>query len=384
MKLLASLVVALAFPAAAFAEDVGFVTQEVPLHGARTLAVATPPAFDLVGLHWQGPGNVLFRTRSTSGRWSGWRAAMPEALDLPDANTVRGEVGAPVEARQPVLGRSVERDRVPAARSRHASARVFRAEPGEGRSRSHALDRRLAAGGAARGVGGERGDPPRRAAVRDVAQVCSRPPHRRRQQLHGGAVRLDRARDPGVPRQGKRLERHRLQLSRRQVRAGVRGPLRRAPTGTSSVRTPKGSTPDRSGSHFSGTYGDTAPTGKALDAIASLLAWRLDVAHVDPLSRLTWRLGRQRAVPVGHARPAPAISGHRDTGFTACPGNALYRQLPAIARKAAATRPAEALRPGRSGARRRADPLHRAALSGAPWSVRVNDATGATVAFGPG
>src|SRR5204863_533710 len=43
--------------------------REMPLHGERTLAAATP-RFDMVGLHWRGSGSVEFRTRSIAGRWN--------------------------------------------------------------------------------------------------------------------------------------------------------------------------------------------------------------------------------------------------------------------------------------------------------------------------
>jgi hypothetical protein len=89
-SVLSGLVVALAFPAAAFAEDARLVTQEVPLRGERSLTAARPSVFHLVGLHWQGPGTVHFRTRSTSGRWSAWRDAQPSPLDIPDAGTDEG------------------------------------------------------------------------------------------------------------------------------------------------------------------------------------------------------------------------------------------------------------------------------------------------------
>ena len=50
-------------------------------------ASSTTRVFDLVGLHWRGAGSVQFRTRSTAGRWSGWRVAAPESEDLPDVDT---------------------------------------------------------------------------------------------------------------------------------------------------------------------------------------------------------------------------------------------------------------------------------------------------------
>src|SRR5918994_4993596 len=86
--LLLSLLLALAFPGAALAEDASIVSRDVPLGGERSLASSKPPArFNLVGLHWRGPGSVQFRTRSLVGRWSGWEDAAPEAEDQPDTGT---------------------------------------------------------------------------------------------------------------------------------------------------------------------------------------------------------------------------------------------------------------------------------------------------------
>ena len=58
-----------------------------------------------------------------------------------------------------------------------------------------------------------------------------------------------------------------------------------------------------------------------------MLAWRLDLAHVEPVSTVSFASG-------GNPRYAPgvpvflrAVSGHRDTGFTDCPGRALYALL---------------------------------------------------------
>src|SRR3989304_9603248 len=90
----------LLFPALARAEPATITSRGVPRPGERALAAATPSRFDLVGLHWQGPGTVSFRTRSLDGRWSPWRQAAPEAEDLPDARSPeaaprRGRGGRP-------------------------------------------------------------------------------------------------------------------------------------------------------------------------------------------------------------------------------------------------------------------------------------------------
>ena len=75
----------LAAPAVAHAEAT-ITARDVPLHG-RSLAGSVPRAFDLVGLHWRGPGSVRFRTRAIGGRWSSWHVAAPESEDLPDFGT---------------------------------------------------------------------------------------------------------------------------------------------------------------------------------------------------------------------------------------------------------------------------------------------------------
>ena len=76
-----------------------------------------------------------------------------------------------------------------------------------------------------------------------------------------------------------------------------------------------------------GTYSGKAPTPEAESALARLLAWRLDVGHVDPASSAMVTSGGNAKVRAGAGVYMRAISGHRDAGFTACPGNALYARL---------------------------------------------------------
>ena len=61
------------------------------------------------------------------------------------------------------------------------------------------------------------------------------------------------------------------------------------------------------------------------DALVNLLAWRLDVAHVDPLSRVLYISGGNSKFKAGKLVTLRAISGHRDTGPTECPGNVRTR-----------------------------------------------------------
>jgi SpoIID/LytB domain protein len=70
-----------------------------------------------------------------------------------------------------------------------------------------------------------------------------------------------------------------------------------------------------------GTYTSTEPTQKTLDAYARLFAWKFDMHGVDALSKVNL-----------DGTVVNAISGHRDTYATACPGDRLYAKLPTIRR----------------------------------------------------
>ena len=75
-----------------------------------------------------------------------------------------------------------------------------------------------------------------------------------------------------------------------------------------------------------GEYSSLAVSAQARDALERLLAWRLDLAHVDPASDADVHLGRQSPLPVGHTRvfsgpsrrtATPASPTVRATGSTA-------------------------------------------------------------------
>ena len=81
---LAAFAIALAAPALAHGAD-RFVVRDEPLSATSGLRARQAPLdFNLVGLHWKGPGSVSFRTLSRAGRWSTWRDAAAEAEDFPD------------------------------------------------------------------------------------------------------------------------------------------------------------------------------------------------------------------------------------------------------------------------------------------------------------
>jgi hypothetical protein len=132
-----------------------------------------------------------------------------------------------------------------------------------------------------------------------------------------------------------------------------------------------------------GTYEDVAPSEAAQDAIARLIAWRLDVAHVDPTAFLTFISGGSDRYPTGVPVLLNGVSGHRDTGFTACPGDVLYGRLGTIAASARGVGGVKIFEPKAavSGSSIRV----RARLSQSQsWAVAFKGANGAEAARGGG
>ncbi len=86
-----------------------------------------------------------------------------------------------------------------------------------------------------------------------------------------------------------------------------------------------------------GTYSKAAPTTVSVRALEALLAWKLDVHHIDPLGRATLTCGYGEKFSSGEKVGFAAISGHRDANYTECPGNKLYALLPGVRKTVEAT-----------------------------------------------
>jgi hypothetical protein len=133
-----------------------------------------------------------------------------------------------------------------------------------------------------------------------------------------------------------------------------------------------------------GTYTSSPPSQAAQASLVRLLAWRLDLAHIDPLSSRSVISGGSERYPAGLPVLLRVISGHRDTGLTACPGDALYALLDSIAAKTAATGLPKIYAPTATDAGE-GQVRFQATLSGSrPWTVTVRDPAGVAVATGTG
>jgi hypothetical protein len=375
--LLVTIVAALAAPAAAFAGP-SMTVREVPLHGARTLA-AVQHRFNMVAVHWRGSGTVLFSTRGARG-WSAWQA-MDDDMS-PDAGNSENRV------RTWRLGNVVW--------TGTASAIRYRMRGAVTRLRAYYLWSPVES------------TPTRRLSIANAPPIIPR--------LSWGADESIRRADPQVSSaihfavvhhtagtnvytaaQSASIVRgielyhvkgngwndigyNFLVDKYGQVFEGRYGGVDKAIVGAHSLGFNTGSV----GVAVLGDYGSAGLSPAAKTSLEQLLAWKLDVAHIDPLSTISWTSGGNPRFPSGVAVQLRAISGHRDTNFTDCPGTVLYGELPGIAKDVALLGGPKVYAPlasGKLGGQIRFGAHLSAAL---PWTVTVTDSSGAVAAQGGG
>ena len=125
-----------------------------------------------------------------------------------------------------------------------------------------------------------------------------------------------------------------------------------------------------------GEYSSLAVAAKARSSLAALLAWRLDIAHVDPATTQSFISGGNARYGAGLPVFLRTVSGHRDTGFTDCPGTALYNLLNSIAGEVARMGCRSCTPPRSAAPSRGRCASGRSSPSPLPWIVDVYDAAG--------
>jgi hypothetical protein len=362
----------LATPGIARAELASLETREVPF-GARTLSSASAaPRFNLVGLHWRGRGTVEFRTRSTSGRWSpwreaeaenegesGWRFGNPQWTGESDRIEYRRRrdirrlrahfVWSPVEA-VPVRTLSLAGAPLIIPRSAWgANELIKRGAPRYADRLGFAVVHHTA--------GSNNYSRAQSAAIVRAIQVYH--------------VRGNGWNDLGynflVDKYGQVFEGRAGGVDRNVIGAHAEG----FNTGSAGVS-------------VLGSYQSTKLPAAAELALARVLAWRLDIAHVDPQSTFDWISNGNPRFRSGIPVAVRAIVGHRDVGFTDCPGSAAYSRFGPLVQAVARTGLPKLYAPratGRLGGRITFGGTLSSAL---PWTVTVLDSAGRAAAVGSG
>jgi hypothetical protein len=383
LAVIVALLAAAAFTPEALAMTGGQVrTVELHAIGARTFAPrAEVGRFSLAGVQWRGRGRVLLRTRSSTGRWTEWRAGAPEDEDGPDAGSHEATASGWTTGNPWWVGPSNSIE----ARSVGRVSRI----------RAHLIwspeiripHRRLAVAGAPEVV-------PRLSWGADESIRRGPPTYAaelRFSIVHHTAGRSDYTRSE-APAIVKAIQLYHVQgngwndigynfLVDRfgTVYEGRFGGIDRNVVGAHAQGFNTGSV----GIALIGTYGGTQASRAAQDAIARLIAWRLDLAHVDPTSFLTFISGGSERYANGIPVVLSAISGHRDTGFTECPGDALYSKLGSLTAAARAVGLPKIFEP-RSETTGSAIRFRAKLSSTQPWAVAVTTAARAEVARGSG
>jgi N-acetylmuramoyl-L-alanine amidase-like protein len=344
--------------------------RDIPLRAARTLASATP-RFNMVAFHWRGSGGVRYRIRFSDG-WSPWRPADADTVGLQRGWHIGNLdwVGTATALETRVVG-SVTRLRSytvwsPPARLLARRLEIANAPP---------IIPRLS-WGADESI---RRHPPVYAPKLVVAFVHHT----------AGTNNYTRAESAAIVRgieiyhvEGNGwwdIGYNFLVDKYGQVFEGRYGGVDRNVNGAHTLGFNKGSV----GVAVIGDYSSSRISAAAQRSLVQLLAWRLDVAHLDPLSTLTYRSGGNSRFPVGTPVRLRAISGHRDAYFTDCPGNALYAQLPAIAKAVAALGGPKIYAPLVQTVETQSRFTARLSVA-QPWTVTVTSSAGQQVAQGAG
>ena len=339
--------------------------------------------FTLAGVHWRGSGRVLFRTRSSEGSWTNWRPAAPENEDGPNAGSpeARGRAGwhagnpwwvGPSDRIEVKRLGDVGRIRAflvwsPAVRTPMIRRPAATSEPAIVPRAAWGADERI-----------RRGDPSYAPRIRfaTVHHTAGRNAYTRSEAAAiVKGIQLYHVRGNGWNDIGYNFLVDRFGT----VYEGRYGGIDKAVVGAHARGFNTGSV----GVALLGTYSGGAPTKAAQSALTSLLAWRLDVAHVDPVGFANVISGGSERYAANIPVLLRAISGHRDTGFTECPGGALYSRLNALAADTAKIGGPKIFDP-RVETSAEGPVRFRARLSAVlPWTVTVTSA-GAEVARGTG
>jgi hypothetical protein len=310
---LAALLALLVSPAVARAGGVTIESRNLPVVTELAHATVRAPArFDMVGLRWRGTGTVRFRTRAASGRWSAWQTpddVSPTWTGTADALEYR--TSGPVRR----------------LRAFYVWSPVV-----------HRPLRRLATAGS----------PPIITRTMWGADELLRRNHPR----YAPSIRLvivhhTATSNAYTPDQATAIVRgidvyhvqtngwddigYNFLIDRfGRVYEGRYGGMTRNVIGAHALGFNRGSV----GIAVIGNFMTAKPASAAVQSLEKLIAWRLDLAHVDPTSTLTYLSGGSERWRAGAPVKLRAVSGHRDTGSTSCPGTYLYAQLPTIARVA--------------------------------------------------
>ena len=320
----------------AAASGVRVVTREESLAAGRslqpgmvTLPVRRVAPFTMVGLHWRGAGQLLFRVADGSASFGPWLRA--ECCERPDDDSSEAglsgwHLGKPAWTGPGTRIQYRYQGEVTALR-----AHLLLSEPRPGR-RPAATGAPIVLPRAAWGADEQ--------LVRSGARVAD--------ELRLALIHHTAGQAPATPEESvaiiRGIQRYHVSVngwndigynflvdSFGQVFEGRAGGIEHNVIGAHARGFNTGSV----GIAVLGHYQKAGITAETRAALVNLLAWRLDVAHVDPQTLPSVLSGGNRRHPSLAPVTLRAVSGHRDTDLTICPGDHLYAEVNAMAGEAA-------------------------------------------------
>jgi N-acetylmuramoyl-L-alanine amidase len=370
-------VLAAAFPGSAL--GAGLTARDLSPQAPR--GAVPVKVFQLVGLHWRGPGLVKYRTRNLTGRWSVWRVFSQEDA-LPDSGreqrATRGwRIASPfwTGASNAIQYRTVGRVarlrayfvRTPRQASPAKRADLAGAPPIITRAGWHADE-----------------------SIRRAAPYYADSVHFAIVHHTAGSNSYTKPQSASIVRS---IELYHVQGNGwndigynflvdkyGQIFEGRYGGMTRPVIGAQAEGFNTGSV----GIAVIGDYSSSSITPAARAALVSLIAWRLDLDHVDPASSVVRISSGNPRFAAGKAVTLRAISGHRDVYPTSCPGQSLYAQLPSIRAVVAQTGLPKLYAPVTTGSLGGPVRFTARLSAAAAWTVTVTDATKLVIASGSG
>jgi len=389
--------VAALVPGTAAAEDVRIVSRDEPLGAVRSaLARPAPLAFTMVGVHWQGSGEVWFRTARAGGRFGPWRRAQPEEEDTPDVGSSERRSTAGWNVGNPWWTGAGRRIQYRLSGSVTRLRTFFISSPVTAADRARAASGRTAASIAV--AAGPVAQPPiiRRSGWNADESIVRRAPsiadRLRRAVVHhtAGSNSYSPAASAAIVRGIQRyhvlgngwddIGYNFLIDKYGRIFEGRGGGITQNVIGAHAGGFNTGSV----GVSFLGTYESASLSTAARRALQNLLAWRLDVGHVFPRALVDTVSAGSSRWPAGTLVRLRAISGHRDTSYTSCPGNAVYGQLGTIARIVTRIGLPKLYDPEAEGSVGDFVRFTGRLSASRTWLVQVKDAAGTVVAQGGG
>ena len=314
-------------------------------------ALHAPKRFNLVGMRWRGRAKprLKLRVREAGHRWSRWVRLDSETADRPDAGSGEGRAQGESDPAwvgeadyvQYKLSRSVPGLRLHFVNTRGTATKGARLRTAMLRSvnaatasvaglfsgSAHAQDAQPAM--VTRAQWGASSCPPRAAPEYGTVKAAY---------IHHTVTTNDYSRDEAKDIVLAICRYHRNSNGWNDIGynflvdkygtlyEGRAGGIDRAVVGAQA----QGFNDQTTGISNIGDYSSVQQTSVALDAMARLIRWKLPIQGVPTSGKvtLTSNGGSTNRYAAGAKVTLPRVLGHRDTGETECPGNALYAQLP--------------------------------------------------------